>query len=260
MSQAQLQQYINTMAGSNVGFLKQFSMLLDDNDEYIRIPNNAQINLDHNQAWTLTARVKRTSNNDDVIMSRRNTGVTQAFFEMRVQPSGGGFSDRLVLQIRDSSGAQITFNSTSTIVPGSGWHLAAATCNGAGLYEVLLDDISGGTINNVFANTITSNNDLDIGQFDAGGGNWGGNIGTIGIFNKVLTTGVSSEMEELLNGGADGDITAHSAAGNLLSAYAMGGGAVFGGGVWTFPDISAFNTNALSVNMELADRVIDVAA
>ena len=166
-------------------------------------------------------------------------------------------SGRLRIFLKNQGGGNQQSIDTTSVLSINTWYHIVATYNGVGgnnaadgltLYLNGIEETPTNIIKNTYvamSNTIAP---LTIGKYSLN--EFPGNIDATSIFNRELSI---SEVTSIYNGGGvatPGDLTPL----NPIAWWKMGEDSTFSGGVWTVPDEVGSN-DGTSVNMTIEDRV-----
>ena len=248
------------IAGSRKeGFLNEYSFLFDGVDENINIPDDAS--LDFTTKLTVSAWIKQTILGIDKAIVVKWDYNTQGSWGFQTDAT---YSDELRVFLADSltdSGVNWESTTAANLIAGN-WYNTIFVYDGGGATDpdklkIYVNGVNqtlyfNGTIPASLQNSSAS---LKIGKF---GGIlyrfFDGNIDEVGLFNTDLN---AAQISEIYNSGTPKNLLNHSASANLVSYFRMGDGDTWGGTNWTVIDNKGTN-NGTSVNMEEADRVLDV--
>jgi len=233
-------------------FINAFSILFDGVDEELRVEDDASLNFERTDPFTLSAWVKPT----DLIGSQ--TIVNKESNDTALK--GYGFllnTSRLRFIARNdnvTSNRLIVETGTGIVTAGEYAHVlvtydGSSTPAGVKLYvdAVVKTNV---IVTDALTASIQNTEKLRIGRRSLGDSAYDGNIDEVTIWDKVLTP---TEIGELYNVGIPNDAALHSATANLISYWKMGDGAAFP----IIPDDKGSNDGTM-INGESGDIVQDI--
>jgi len=239
-------------------FRNDFSTDFDGINDYARITNEADLNFEFNNSFSISAWFKTSAGVSQPILSNYDTSGNLRGYALFLTTAG-----KLRFSLRSESGKNAEIE-TNTTFNNDAWHHVAVTTDGSGLVsglKIFVDnaDQAVTTIEDNLdppaSNTIVHLEDIIIGSNNNLIDFFTGRIDEISVWNKKLSP---IEVSNLFSGGTPNDVNQHAAALTVIALYKMGDGD-------TFPTISDQSTapgfathDAAMTNMDSGDFVLDI--
>lgn len=177
-----------------------YAVLFDGSNDLISIANESNFDRQYNQAWSVSAWIKSSTNTDGGIWCKYDNGPAKGL--MFFTTNSGG-SQKILVQLQQDGSTYFGSVGTTTSVSDGSWHFVVGTYDGTNstsgikLYvdglEQAYSPYSSGTITDVLNNIAPSIGSRNAGQF------YPGTIDELAVFSKVLSQG---EVTTLYNAGA----------------------------------------------------------
>lgn len=236
-------------------FTSDFSLLHDGVNEYSNIGSSPVYEFGVNLPFSVSLWFNREGGTKYLISRRLNNGTTFRGWSLLILNNIFEFA-----LVDDDAAGKRKVRKHNVTVPTFAWIHLVVTYDGSGTIggmRIYFDGVESGnyvTVADGTLDTISVTTPLHIGALE-GAVTFNGNIDDVDIWNRAL---IQAEITSLNNLGAPLDTTSHAASANLIGSWGMGDLSTFSGGNWTITDRSPSGLDAVTVNMEEADRVTDV--
>ena len=236
-------------------FVNEYSLDFDGVDEYLEATSITPLLIPSDEPQSLSIWFKATNETDDrgYLWARANPNGHQTGILLRLDYYGV-FEFIYANSLSGNVYARVSVNAVGWL--DDAWHNIVCTYDGS-------EDTSGMTIyvDGSDASASSTKNTLSITSVGAGTLRFGispvgnqpylGKLEEASFWDKELSSG---EADEIYNSGLPTDLTAHSAAANLIGWWRMGDGATYP----TIPDASTNSSSGSMENMESGDINTDV--
>lgn len=235
-------------------FTNTYSMLHDGVNEYSSVGSDSAYQFGVTSPFSVSIWFKKVVGNKYIISRQTSASILR----------GWGMwlsTNKLTVDISDDRAANkiMRIAHNVNLINGQWYHVGFkwdGTNTIAGL-KIFIDGVlstSQITVINGTLSTIAISTPLHIGALQ-GVTPFSGNLDEVNIWDKALSV---AEIAGLYDSGAPTDPLTHDASANLVGSWGMGDLSTFSGGNWTITDRSVSGLDAVTVNMEEADRVTDV--
>jgi hypothetical protein len=163
------------------------SIVFDGTNDYVNVTKNTTIQSSTNFSITGFFRTTSTTDYKTIYSDTTGSGATGAYrgYEIRL------FSSKLEAGMYGNANGSYNYVSSSTTIATNTWYHFGVVGNSSGNLSIYINGIlqQSQTVANSF---VASENDISIGRYNVNsggiGGYWSGNISTISIHNRALSS------------------------------------------------------------------------
>lgn len=195
---------INSFRYASTAYASTNSVLLDGVNEYIRVSDHATLDMERTDSFSFSGWFYFNDVNGNTMYSKWDNSLTRGIF---FGTTGAGLL-QLNITHDNSPLERIRVLGTTTLSTATWYHLAftydgSSNASGALLYINASDDTNGTPVNDNLANTISVTDNVNIGSYGDGVGNFlDGYADECRFWSKEMTSG---EVTSDYNGGCPSD-------------------------------------------------------